>query len=133
VLWIMTVLPEPETPLNRSQKARPTAALAASQVVLIRRSGPTYTIGSTATLFPTTPIQSIYDTGVVARQSHTHAARTEQAVTGRVFEAGGLLRASSAAGLEMFLGRQQGIGAVAANPVSQTVTVQLEGIRRYGA
>ena len=47
-------------------------------------------------------------------------------MTGGVFEAGGLLRASSAAGLEDFLGRQQGIQAVEANPVSQTVAV------RYG-
>ncbi len=47
-------------------------------------------------------------------------------MTGRIFEAGGLLRASSAAGLEAFLRRQQGIEAVEANPVSQTVTVHYD-------
>jgi Cu2+-exporting ATPase len=47
-------------------------------------------------------------------------------VTGSVFEAGGLLRASSAAGLEDFLRRQPGVGAVEANPVSQTVTVHYD-------
>ena len=44
-------------------------------------------------------------------------------MTARVFEAGGLLRASTAAGLADFLRRHQGIEAVEANPVSQTVTV----------
>ena len=47
----------------------------------------------------------------------------EQALTRGVFEAGGLLRASSAAALEEFLQREHGIQAVEANPVSQTVTV----------
>jgi Cu2+-exporting ATPase len=51
-----------------------------------------------------------------------------KAVIGRVFEAGGLLRASSAAGLEDFLGRQEGIQAVEANPVSQTVTVRFDEV-----
>ena len=47
-------------------------------------------------------------------------------MTGRIFEASGLLRASSATGLEEFLRRQRGIGAVEANPVSQTVTVHYD-------
>ncbi len=47
-------------------------------------------------------------------------------MTGRVFEAGGLLRASSAAGLETFLRRQRGVQAADANPVSQTVTVRYD-------
>ena len=47
----------------------------------------------------------------------------EQPLTRRVFEAGGLLRASSAAALQEFLGREHGIQAVEANPVSQTVNV----------
>jgi Cu2+-exporting ATPase len=50
----------------------------------------------------------------------------EHAVTGTVFEAGGLLRASSAAGLEDVLRRHKGIEAVEANPVSQTVTVHYD-------
>ena len=47
-------------------------------------------------------------------------------MTSGVFEAGGLLRASSAAGLERFLQRQRGITRSQANPVSQTVTVQYD-------
>ena len=43
-----------------------------------------------------------------------------------VFEAGGLLRASSAAALEQFLARQPGIHGADANPVSQTVTVHYD-------
>jgi Cu2+-exporting ATPase len=49
--------------------------------------------------------------------------RMEQALTRGVFEAGGLLRASSAAALQEFLEREDGIQAVEANPVSQTVNV----------
>jgi Cu2+-exporting ATPase len=45
-------------------------------------------------------------------------------VTRKVLEAGGLLRASSAPGLEDFLLRQPGVNAAEANPVSQTVTVE---------
>ena len=44
-------------------------------------------------------------------------------MTSRIFEAGGLMRASSAAGLEDFLQRQPGVEHAEANPVSQTVTV----------
>ena len=44
----------------------------------------------------------------------------------RVFEASGLLRASSAAGLEDWLRRQPGIDGAEANPVSQTVTVRYD-------
>ncbi len=44
-------------------------------------------------------------------------------MTNGVFEAGGLLRASSAGALEVFLRRQRGILDVEANPVSQTATV----------
>jgi Cu2+-exporting ATPase len=44
-------------------------------------------------------------------------------VTEGVFEAGGLLHASTAPALEAFLGRQVGVTKVEANPVSQTVTV----------
>ena len=44
----------------------------------------------------------------------------------RIFEAGGLARASSAAGLGEFLRRQAGITGAAANPVSQTVTVDYD-------
>lgn len=40
-----------------------------------------------------------------------------------VFEASGLLRGSSGAALETCLRRQPGIYSVAANPVSQTVTI----------
>ncbi len=47
-------------------------------------------------------------------------------MTSRVFEAGGLLRGSSAAGLERFLRRQAGVGDAEANPVSQTVTVHYD-------
>lgn len=47
-------------------------------------------------------------------------------MTGRVFEAAGLLRASSAAGLEEVLRRHPGIETVEANPVSQTVTVRYD-------
>ena len=47
-------------------------------------------------------------------------------MTSRVFEAGGLLRGSSAAGLERFLRRQAGVGDAEANPVSQTVTVRYD-------
>ncbi|MFP5343954.1 MAG: heavy metal translocating P-type ATPase [Candidatus Limnocylindria bacterium] len=50
----------------------------------------------------------------------------EQAVTGSVFEAGGLLRASSAAGLEAYLRREPGIEAAEANPVSQTVAIRFD-------
>ncbi len=45
-------------------------------------------------------------------------------MTSRVFEAGGLLRASSAGALADFLRRQYGVAGAEANPVSQTVTVQ---------
>ena len=48
-------------------------------------------------------------------------------MTNGVFEAGGLLRASSAAGLADYLQRQHGIRAAEANPVSQTVTVHYDG------
>ncbi len=47
-------------------------------------------------------------------------------MTSGVYEAGGLLRASSAAGLEDFLRRQRGVLDADANPVSQTVTVQYD-------
>ena len=47
-------------------------------------------------------------------------------MTSKVFEAGGLLRASSAVGLEEVLRRHQGIEAAEANPVSQTVTVRYD-------
>lgn len=47
-------------------------------------------------------------------------------VTSTVFEAGGLLRASSAAGLESFLRRQPHIEDAQANPVSQSVTVRYD-------
>ena len=47
-------------------------------------------------------------------------------MTSTVFEAGGLLRGSSAAGLERFLRRQAGVGDAEANPVSQTVTVHYD-------
>lgn len=50
----------------------------------------------------------------------------ERALTSRVFEAGGLLRASRAAGLDEFLRRQPGVEQAEANPVSQTVTVQYD-------
>ena len=43
-----------------------------------------------------------------------------------VFEAAGLLRASSSKGLEEYLERQRGIDRAEANPVSQTVTVQYD-------
>ena len=55
----------------------------------------------------------------------THHERSKR-VTSGVFEAGGLLRASSAAALEEFLRRQAGIHDVEANPVSQAVTVQYD-------
>jgi Cu2+-exporting ATPase len=55
--------------------------------------------------------------------------RTEQAVSGRVFEAGGILRASSARGLEEFLKRQRGVERAEANPVSQSVTVDFDEAR----
>ena len=47
-------------------------------------------------------------------------------MTGGVFEAGGLIRASSAQGLQVFLGRQPGVEHAEANPVSQTVTVHYD-------
>ena len=50
----------------------------------------------------------------------------DEFVTRGVFEAGGLLRASSAAGLQQFLQRARGIRAAEANPVSQTVTVDYD-------
>jgi Cu2+-exporting ATPase len=50
----------------------------------------------------------------------------EQIVTNGIFEAGGLLRASSAPGLEEFLQRQPGVEFAEANPVSQTVTVRYD-------
>ena len=50
----------------------------------------------------------------------------EPTVTSAIFEAGGLLRASSAAGLESFLRRQPHIEDAEANPVSQTVTVRYD-------
>jgi Cu2+-exporting ATPase len=46
-----------------------------------------------------------------------------------VFEAGDLLRASSASCLEMYLRRKPGVNDVEANPVSQTVTVQYDEAR----
>ena len=50
----------------------------------------------------------------------------EPTVTSAIFEAGGLLRASSAAGLGSFLRRQPHIEDAEANPVSQTVTVRYD-------
>ncbi|MDP2349749.1 MAG: copper-translocating P-type ATPase [Chloroflexota bacterium] len=50
----------------------------------------------------------------------------EPTVTSAVLEAGGLLRASSAAGLESYLRRQPHIEDAEANPVSQTVTVRYD-------
>ena len=50
----------------------------------------------------------------------------EQALTRGVFEAGGLLRASSAAALQKFLQREGGIEAAEANPVSHTVSVDYD-------
>lgn len=47
-------------------------------------------------------------------------------MTSTVFEAGGQLRASSAAGLESFLRRQPHIEDAQANPVSQSVTVRYD-------
>ncbi|HKY88512.1 MAG TPA: heavy-metal-associated domain-containing protein, partial [Candidatus Limnocylindrales bacterium] len=47
-------------------------------------------------------------------------------MTDGVFEAGGLLRASSAAALGEFLRRQRGVSDAQANPVSQTVTVHYD-------
>jgi Cu2+-exporting ATPase len=47
-------------------------------------------------------------------------------VTDTVFEAGGLLRASSAPALQDFLRRQAGIRDAEANPVSQTVSVDYD-------
>jgi len=47
-------------------------------------------------------------------------------VTSNVFEAGGLLRASSSRGLEKHLERQEGIERAEANPVSQTVAVRYD-------
>ena len=47
-------------------------------------------------------------------------------MTEGVFEAAGLLRASSAAALQEFLRRQRGVEQVEANPVSQTVTVHYD-------
>jgi len=47
-------------------------------------------------------------------------------VTKGIFEAGGLLRASSAQALEIHLRRQRGIHGAEANPVSQTVTVHYD-------
>ena len=47
-------------------------------------------------------------------------------MTRKVFEARGLLRASTAAGLQEFLRRQPGVSAAEANPVSQTVTVRYD-------
>jgi len=52
----------------------------------------------------------IYDISVVLRHG-THTSHREQAVIGSVFEAGGILRASSGPGLKR---------------------TKLEGIRRYG-
>ena len=43
-----------------------------------------------------------------------------------VFEAAGLLRASSSKGLEEYLERQRGVDRAEANPVSQTVTVRYD-------
>ena len=47
-------------------------------------------------------------------------------MTSTVFEAAGLLRASSSKGLEEYLERQRGVERADANPVSQTVTVQYD-------
>ncbi|HEX7949581.1 MAG TPA: copper-translocating P-type ATPase [Candidatus Limnocylindrales bacterium] len=47
-------------------------------------------------------------------------------MTSAVFEAGGLLRASSAPALQAFLKRAGGIRRAEANPVSQTVTVEYD-------
>src|SRR3990170_8002627 len=52
--------------------------------------------------------------------------RTERTVMGGVFEAAGLLRASSAEALQVFLRRQHGVEDAEANPVSQTVTVHYD-------
>ena len=50
-------------------------------------------------------------------------------MTSGVFEAGGLLRASTASALEEFLERQRGIERAEANAVSQTVSVTYEAAR----
>ncbi len=47
-------------------------------------------------------------------------------MTSSVFEAGGLLRASSSGGLEEYLRRHKGVELAEANPVSQTVTVRYD-------
>lgn len=47
-------------------------------------------------------------------------------MTSSVFEAGGLLRASSSGGLEGYLRRRKGVELAKANPVSQTVTVRYD-------
>ena len=47
-------------------------------------------------------------------------------MTSDVFEAGGLLRASSSRGLEEYLERHAGVDRAEANPVSQTVTVRYD-------
>lgn len=47
-------------------------------------------------------------------------------MTNGIFEAGSLLRASSAGSLEGFLQRQRGVENAEANPVSQTVTVRYD-------
>ena len=47
-------------------------------------------------------------------------------MTSNVFEAGGLLRASSSRGLEEYLERHTGVERAEANPVSQTVTVRFD-------
>ena len=47
-------------------------------------------------------------------------------MTSKIFEARGLLRASSAAGLGEYLQREPGIEHAEANPVSQTVTVRYD-------
>ena len=51
---------------------------------------------------------------------------TEHGMTDTVFEARGLLRASSAPGLEAFLRRQPGVADAEANPISQSVTVHYD-------
>ena len=50
--------------------------------------------------------------------------RVERAVISGVFEAGGLLRASPAGGLERYIRRQGGVNDAGANPVSEFVIVR---------
>ncbi len=68
-----------------------------------------------------------YDLLVDAGHGGPHGGA--HALTETVFEAGGLLRASSAAALEAHLRREPGIHHVEANPVSQVVTVGYDEAR----